>query len=151
MADNMTVRRPFPRGPLAAALGLVLFSLGAAAFGRLTDIGTVRVDGGQPVAVRDILFEQRGDGAIVVREAHSADKIAVIAPGKDNFIRGAMRGLARERTRYGGAAAQPFRLIRWESGRLSLSDTTTGQRIYLDAFGPTNAGAFARFLEENPT
>ena len=37
-----------------------------------------------------------------------------------------------------------------EAQRLSLEDETTGRRVELNAFGPTNAGAFARLLREGP-
>jgi hypothetical protein len=33
-------------------------------------------------------------------------------------------------------------MIRWENGSVSLSDTATGERIYLNAFGPDNAAAY---------
>ena len=72
--------------------------------------------------------------------------MAVLPPGSNGFIRGVMRGLARERMLHGIDAAPPFRLIRWADGRLSLEDTATGRLIDLAAFGPTNAQAFARLL-----
>ena len=42
----------------------------------------------------------------------------------------------------------PYRLIRWESGQVSLSDTATGERIYLEAFGKDNVAAFAVLLDQ---
>jgi putative photosynthetic complex assembly protein len=42
----------------------------------------------------------------------------------------------------------PYRLIKWEAGAVSLSDTGTGERIYLDAFGPDNVAAFEALLGE---
>jgi hypothetical protein len=43
----------------------------------------------------------------------------------------------------------PYRLILWEDGRLSLSDTATGQRYYLNAFGIDNARAFAALFRKS--
>ena len=37
-------------------------------------------------------------------------------------------------------------LIGRADGRLTLADPATGARIDLEAFGPTNAGVFARLL-----
>ena len=62
------------------------------------------------------------------------------------IIRATMRGLARERIRSGIGSETPFKLTRWSDGTLSLLDETSGRRIDLDAFGPTNAGAFAQFF-----
>jgi hypothetical protein len=41
---------------------------------------------------------------------------------------------------------EPYRVIKWSSGAVSLSDTKSGQRIYLNAFGPDQVAAFERFL-----
>jgi putative photosynthetic complex assembly protein len=57
-----------------------------------------------------------------------------------------MRGLNRARMQRNLPLDTPWRLIRWDNGRMTLSDTATGQRVELDAFGKTNAAAFARFL-----
>jgi len=44
------------------------------------------------------------------------------------------------------SAEPPFVLTRWANGTLSLHDPTTGRKVELDAFGPTNAQAFAGLL-----
>jgi putative photosynthetic complex assembly protein len=54
-----------------------------------------------------------------------------------------MRSLAQERMAHGISAQTPFRLSLWANGRLSLQDPETGRLVDLNAFGPTNAGAFA--------
>jgi putative photosynthetic complex assembly protein len=66
--------------------------------------------------------------------------------GTNGFVRGVLRGLARERRLNDVGAQPPFQLTRWSDGRLSLDDPATGRRIDLVAFGPTNAGAFAQLL-----
>jgi putative photosynthetic complex assembly protein len=66
--------------------------------------------------------------------------------GEQGFLRGALRSLVRERRRRGGDASAPFTLIGRADGRLTLADATTGQRIDLESFGPTNAAVFARWL-----
>ena len=72
--------------------------------------------------------------------------IYVVAPGTNGFIRGTMRGLVQERKRSGIDDSAPFLLTRWNDGTLSLKDPATGRRVNLDAFGPTNVGAFAQFF-----
>jgi putative photosynthetic complex assembly protein len=54
-----------------------------------------------------------------------------------------LRGMARERRSRGVDSTPPFRLVRWSDGRLSLEDPSTQREIALEAFGPTNSGAFA--------
>ena len=62
-----------------------------------------------------------------------------------------MRGMARERHREDIGAQTPFTLTRWTDGTVSLQDRATGRTINLDAFGPTNAEAFARLFNDRET
>jgi putative photosynthetic complex assembly protein len=43
-------------------------------------------------------------------------------------------------------ADPPFVLSSHADGRLTLADPATGRSVNLEAFGPDNAGAFARLL-----
>ena len=73
--------------------------------------------------------------------------VAVIAAGqKTGFVRGVMRGLARDRRARGIDNRPPFTLTLWRDGELSLTDTATGRTIELSAFGPTNRATFAALL-----
>jgi len=82
----------------------------------------------------------------MVYAASGGDVVEVLEPGTNGFVRGVLRGLARDRKLRGIGPQPPFELTRWTDGRLSLTDTATGREIELDAFGPTNVGAFARLL-----
>ena len=75
-----------------------------------------------------------------------ASEVATVPPGTNGFLRGVMRGMARNRMLHDVGAAPPFRLVRWSDGRITLDDPETGRHIELDPFGPTNAGAFAALL-----
>ena len=66
--------------------------------------------------------------------------------GEQGFIRGILRSMARQRRGEGLSAAQPFHLVAWADGRITLDDPATGERIELEAFGPTNAAVFATLL-----
>jgi putative photosynthetic complex assembly protein len=142
--------RPFPRGALLGAGALLAATLLAAASGRVLGVGVVASPEPAPAASRELRFEDRPDGAVVVVDAGDGGEVAVLAPGHDGFIRGVLRGLARDRrSRHIGPEA-PFELIRSASGGLFLVDPATGRRIDLDAFGPTNSGAFERLLDAGP-
>jgi len=51
--------------------------------------------------------------------------------------------LARERHRESLNGDAPFLLIGRTDGRMTLQDPSTGQRIDLESFGPSNAAVFA--------
>jgi len=140
--------RRFPRGALAGAGTLVLLSLCAAGFSRFSGIGTTRAPVANVVQTRELRFEDRADGAVVVSDAKSDQVVDVLAPGTNGFVRGVMRGLARQRRREDLGAAPPFLLTRWSDDRLSIEDVATHVRIELESFGPTNEGAFARLLND---
>jgi putative photosynthetic complex assembly protein len=138
--------RPFPRGPLLGAGAMVLLTLVLAGFSRFTGIGAVPVEPAAPIETRALRFEDRPDGSVVVLEAQSRDVIETLDPGTNGFVRGVMRGLARERKMKGLSDEAPFELILWDDQRLSLRDTATGRRIELVSFGITQLETFARML-----
>ena len=72
--------------------------------------------------------------------------IDTVAPGTNGFLRGTMRGLARERKRAGVSAELPFEMTGRSDGKLTLADPATGRRVALGSFGPTNAAVFARIM-----
>lgn len=136
--------KPFPKAPLIGAGLLVGGALLAAVAGRLG-----AGDPGPPpsavVVARELRFADRPDGAIAVLDAAGAP-VAVAEPGTNGFLRGALRGLVRERKRREIGPEAPFRLTAWADGRLTLDDTATSRRLELEAFGPTNVAVFARLL-----
>ena len=135
-----------PRGPLLGAGALVLLALLAVATVRLTGVGAVKVPDATAVSVRDLRFEDRPDGSIVVLEAGDRSLVNTVQPGTNGFLRSTLRGLARERKRQGIGAEPSFRLIGRADGRLTLEDPATGRRVDLESFGPTNAAVFAQLM-----
>jgi putative photosynthetic complex assembly protein len=138
----------FPTVPLCAAMALIGISAGATVFGSMTGIGTVHDTFGRPAAIRDIVIAGGIDEKIDVVDVHTRAVIATYNEGEGGFVRGSMRALSRIRFVTDVGTAEPYRIIRWESGAVTLSDTVSGERIYLDAFGPDNAAAFEGLLEE---
>jgi putative photosynthetic complex assembly protein len=134
---------------------MIVFTIAAAGLARVSGIGTLSMPKAQVISVLALTFTDRADGAIVVSGApvrsgvvaSPAHEIAALAPGTNGFVRGTLRGLVRERRRAGFDEAMPFELTRWSNGTLSLSDPTTGRRVDLDSFGPSNSGVFAGFLQ----
>jgi putative photosynthetic complex assembly protein len=159
MSDAHTHGDMLPRGTLIIAGGLVLFVLAITSFVRIAHIPPaaspvlMREQAHiAPVKSRDLRFVDRADGAVVIEDADKGDTVTVIEPGqKTGFIRGVMRGLARERRSRGVGDGPPFNLTLWQDGELSLTDKATGRAIELTSFGSTNRAAFAVLLGENDT
>jgi putative photosynthetic complex assembly protein len=141
----------FPRGALIGAALLVAFTVTSAALSRISGLGTVQMPESALVESRPLRFEDMRDGSIRVTDARTGQVAASVEPGTNGFIRGTLRGLARERKRQGIGIEPPFMLTRWADGRLSLEDPATGRVIALDAFGPTNGEAFAQLLTAGGT
>lgn len=101
------------------------------------------------VEIRHLTFEDRADGAVVVKDADSAETLAVLLGENDGggFVRGVMRGMARERKMRGVGHEAPFELALWQNGSLSLLDPATGRSVELGSFGPDNRAAFTKFLK----
>lgn len=146
--DGPTSSSPsVPRSILLGAGCLLLFVTVLTGVARYTGIAGSQIEPAAPVQSIELRFEDQPDGAVAVYAVPEGGTIAVLAPGTNGFIRGVLRGLARERRQHEIGNEPPFRLTRWENGQLSLEDPTTGRRIELEAFGPTNLDAFARLLD----
>ncbi|MHA6720389.1 photosynthetic complex assembly protein PuhC [Sphingomonas sp. RS6] len=143
-----------PRGTLVIAGAMVLFALAAASFVRIAHIPPaaspvlMRAEAGiRPVKSRDLRFIDRSDGAVVIQDVKGGIA-AVVVPGQQTgFMRGVMRGLARERRARGIGDGPAFRLTLWQDGQLSLVDSATGRALELTAFGSTNRATFAALLD----
>jgi putative photosynthetic complex assembly protein len=144
-----------PRGAVASAAVLVCTALALTGLVRLGVLNreavpdTVRVAMHvAPSVTRTLTFADRGDGAVVVRDVATGENVRVLLDGVpgNGFIRGVMRGMARDRRARGVGMAPPFDLTLWRNGTLSLTDKTTGRAIELGSFGPDNRAAFAALL-----
>jgi len=133
-----------------------LFAIGAVLLTTVIGVASVRLSGTDistpdaPILkMRELRFEDRADGSVDVIDAPS-QRVIQNMTGENGFFRGSLRGLARERKRNGLGSEQPFQLIGHADGRLTLLDPTTGARVDLGSFGPTNAAVFVRFLDDAP-
>jgi putative photosynthetic complex assembly protein len=132
--------------PLAAMAALVLSALLGAAAVRWSGASPVQRADAATVRSLNLRFEDRDDGAILIRDADSGQLRATVAPGTQGFLRSTVRGLVRERHRQGLGPAVPFQLLGRADGRLTLLDPVTGRRVDLESFGPTNAAVFAQLI-----
>lgn len=143
-----------PRGAIIAMGGVVAITLLLVAAVRIGLVppaaspATERVTA-KAVAVksRDLIFLDTAGGDVAVRDAATGKVDTAVAAGsKTGFIRGVMRGLARDRHIRSLDGSKPFRLTRWSNGDLTLTDTATGRVIELGAFGETNRASFEALL-----
>jgi putative photosynthetic complex assembly protein len=143
-----------PPAALKAAAALVITVLALVALVRadllpgVPTAAALRAEAGTaPARERLLLFADQADGTVRVADAASGAPVAIIGRENSGFVRGVMRGLARERRLHGLGSAAPFRLTLWRDGALSLADPATGRVIELGSFGPDNRGAFERLLD----
>jgi len=144
---------PFPRKPLFGALALVAIAVSFVTVSRITHVGAPTLqDPSEAVAYeRDLRFEDRPDGSIAVLDANGGALVLTLEPGKENFVRGTLRSLVRERRRESIGKEMAFKLIARKDGHLLLNDPATSRTIDLGSFGPTNIGSFARMLTTRET
>lgn len=137
-------REFFPRAPLLGMFALVAFALLVATLGSVVGHDSNPTQSAA-TAQRELRFEDRADGAVLVYSA-GTDKPFDVVTGESGFLRGTLRGLARARHSEGVGPDAPFRLTAWADGQFTLDDPSTGRRVDLEAFGPTNEAVFARLL-----
>jgi putative photosynthetic complex assembly protein len=144
---NTTTTTHIPKPLLLGVALLVGFTFLATIGGKEFDVGTVKNPEAAVAVVRELRFEDRGNGALLVFEGPDDTLVYTIEPGTNSgFVRGVLRGFARDRHRSGVGIEPPFLLSALVDGRLFLEDPETGRKVPLDGFGQTNAEAFARIL-----
>ncbi len=148
---NHPTAQGLPRPVILAAGALVLVAVIGVTASRFTGVGAVQVPDAAAVTVREFLFEDRPDGSIAILDARSRVQVASVAPETNGFLRGTMRGLARERKRQGVGADVAFQLVGRADGRLTLIDPGTQRRVDLESFGPANAEVFAKLMTGSPS
>ncbi|MEM8694709.1 MAG: photosynthetic complex assembly protein PuhC [Pseudomonadota bacterium] len=143
-----------PKGALVMAAVLIALALALTAATRLgfvpqaaSPVAERSAANVALVSERTLYFSDRADGAVVIGDAATGEQIAIYGDEGAGFIRGVMRGLARERRMNGIGQQPPFALALWQDGSLSLTDSATGRVIELGAFGPDNRAIFMQLFE----
>lgn len=144
---------PFPRGVLLGVGGVIAITVLAALAPQLglvdrpaSPAATRAASDARVLVSRDLIFTDRPDGTVGVFQADGR-VVAILKPGPDQgFVRGVMRGMARDRRMRSVPIATPFRLAHWSDGALSLTDLGTGRTLEIGGFGPDNRRAFQVLL-----
>lgn len=102
--------------------------------------------GVKPVRERLLRFADTADGMVLVTDATTGEEIARIGQEGSGFIRGVMRGLARERRMHKLDDTVPFKLTLFQDTSLTLIDPTTGRTLELNGFGHSNRSAFLKLI-----
>jgi putative photosynthetic complex assembly protein len=149
----MTTLSPSPvsRTGLIAAISLVVIALALTTASRVSQIlKPAPADASAlvlaPMSAVELVFLDEPDGSVQVRRSDDRSLVQIIRPTTGGFVRGVMRGFARDRMVRGVGSTPPFLLALSQTGRLSLTDLATGRVTVLEAFGSTNRAAFASML-----
>jgi putative photosynthetic complex assembly protein len=143
----MQTRAIIPRKDyLGYGLGVVLAGVLALVVLNSDKRQQARYHPSEAIVTRDILFSDRLDGGITIRDATTGSLIGEIQPGDGGFVRGALRGFTRERRLENPGVESPLRLAALWGGAIILQDPTSGRWTDLRAFGATNAQHFSEIL-----
>ena len=139
-------RALIPRG-VVVAFGVLIGASLAGVFGAklLPSFGSAPA-ASAIVESRALRFIDQPDGSIDVRAVADGRQVGKVAAGEDGFVRSTLRGLTRERKRFGADMAAPLELVHRADGSLVLTDPATSVSIDLGAFGPSNVASFAAFM-----
>ena len=147
-----TLTTPMPRTPQIALATVVVLSVAGTAAVRWTSPAAPAAESAsaqrQAAALqwRTLHFSDTADHGIAIHDAATGTLLDTLH-GEPGFVRGVLRAMTRERRIRGVSdSAAAFELAGGAGGRLTLRDPATGLTLDLLAFGPTNAGAFARLL-----
>lgn len=128
-------------------LGAVALVVAAVAMARLNGVREGVASNTAVVTSCELRFEDGPAGSVLVYDWQNGELLRTFESGSGSFVRGVLRSMTRERRSREAGSAKPFRLARHSDGALTIRDEATGRLIVLNAFGPTNAGAFASLLE----
>lgn len=99
-----------------------------------------------PRASLTVRFEAQADGGLSVIDVARGREMDHLAPGENGFLTTLIRVVRRDIERTPETLSLPFRIEAWQDHRVTLTDSATGRRIDLIAFGPSNAEIFIRWL-----
>ncbi len=147
---NTLPSHDWQKRPQSAGLNKPMAWIGVMLLAMLVAVGLARWSGLDPRTPdapvqwqRDLQFRDLAGGDIAVLDHRTGQQVASFT-GEQGFLRSTLRALSRERRRENLSADAPFLLIGRTNGRMTLQDPSTGQRIDLESFGPSNAAVFAR-------
>lgn len=137
-----------PRYLLRAMFALVLCVLALVTYARLSDVPlSATPPEGAIVAEREMILSFNDlSGAVQVLNPDGS-LMADLGPEEGGFVAGVARVINRERIKNRAAPDGPVVLVRRDTGRIAITDPSTGWSADLMGFGADNARAFARLLD----
>lgn len=132
--------------PLYGALGVVVFAVVIVAFSVITGQGKVSASLGDPIAERTVHFRNDDGGVVSVLDAHSGEIVTQFGVGEGAFLRTTVRSMTLNRTAKGVHYSLPYRIVRTDTGQLSIVDPETNHFIQLKSFGPVATSSFSKIL-----
>lgn len=144
-----------PRAALIGVAAVLLFTMavaGATRFGFIPHsadpVASRAAQNVAPAKTRELRFADRTDGAVVVSDAVTGETVKIVEFGQGGFLRATMRRMAKIRIAAAVGPEQPFKLVLWENGALSISDPETGHVAEIHGFGGDHSKIFAEMLEQ---
>lgn len=140
-----------PRPMLRVAVAMIILTFTLAILATQFGVGKAEDVYTDPVAQRSLAFADAEDGGILVKDGDSGKLALTLPKGTNGFLRGALRSLADRRRTAGEPYDAPFLLTAWGDGRVTLEDPSTGQRVAVSSFGPTQVRSFVALLDREGT
>jgi putative photosynthetic complex assembly protein len=137
-----------PRLPLIGAAVLALLAYTMAVSARVYGVGKSNEAVSVPMVERSIRFTTEKDGSLTVLDVNTGRDIVHLTQDGNGFLFGALRGIAYKRSIAKVSAETPFALTRWQNGKITLDDPTTGMHIAVNSFGPTQVASFEQLFAE---
>jgi putative photosynthetic complex assembly protein len=134
----------------AAPFLIILFVVALAAGITIDEWRSGNIGQSRALESRDLVFQRQANGTMAVSSAGDGSLVTTLPSAEEGFVAMTIKSMTRERRKFNVAETEPYRLTRWQNGRLSLTDPVTGIRIELIAFGSTNITAFAQLLAARP-
>ena len=125
------------RGPSFFLGALMIIAVIGAVVGTSRDPADSRMGDAEPVAVRSLIWSgdlQRGGELL---DETTGEALAVFEEEGEGLIRNALRSIQSTRRMERLEVVAPVQVIRWDTGRVTLSDMSIDKHIPLNSFGPT--------------
>ncbi len=135
-----------PRGPLIAAGTIISLAFALALGGRYLGLGRASEPMSIAVEERSLRFTALGADSFEVHDAQTGRLVARLAPDGNGFIVGTLHGATHKRNVAHVDPATPYALTRWQDGRITFDDPSTGMHVAVNSFGPTQVASFERLF-----
>ena len=126
------------RGPSFFLGALMIIAVIGAIVGTSRDPADSRMGASEPIVVRSLIWT--GDlatgGALIDQE--TGESLATFAAEGEGLVRNALRSIQSTRRMEQMDVVAPVQIIRWDTGRVTLSDMSIDKHIPLNSFGPGN-------------